>query len=94
MKHMLFTPQKSRPIETGDAGIVFTKEGGFFLFKTGEIQPKALTDEEIDQGIALEAFKMALSVPAVMNILVKMANDPGVIRGMDLMERHERASAN
>lgn len=94
MKHMIFTEQKARPIENGDAGVIFTKEGGFYIFSTGAESPDKLTEVQTDQAIIIDALHTALKVPGVVAMLVKMSNDPKVISGIELLERQERAAAH
>lgn len=95
MKHMIF-PEQQRPgnIEWGDAGVIFTKDGGFYVFSSGDIDPDNLTDVQADQAVAINALKIALKAPGIMAMLVKMASDPRVISGVELLERQERATAN
>jgi len=69
----------SRPIEAGDAGIVLKREGGFSVFSTGEIDPAALTPRQVEQGQILQALSVALQIPAIMHLLVTMANDPKIV---------------
>lgn len=94
MKHMIFHPQQARTITEGDAGIVLTKEGGFFLFSSGDFNPEALTEEQGRQAVTLDAFRTALHLPAIMRVLVEMANDKSVITGLELVEKQSRALAN
>ena len=66
------------PIQEGDAGIVLKPDGSFQVFTTGQIDPKNLTEAQIQQGEKLVALSLALKIPAVMDILVQMVNDPAI----------------
>lgn len=92
---MIF-PEQARPdrIQHGDAGVIFTKDGGFYAFTSGEVDPNGISDIQADQAVAIHALKSALKTPGIMAMLVKMSTDPKVISAMELLERNERATAN
>jgi hypothetical protein len=50
----------SAPIEEGDAGIILKPDGSFKVFSTGAIDPKHLTNGQVDQGTKLIALSVAL----------------------------------
>ena len=79
LSHMtLETPRK---IETGDAGLVLTHDGNYFVFNTHEsLDPENLTERQIEQGRVIEAFMLALRFPQVMNVLFTMVQDPNVVQ--------------
>jgi len=68
----------SRPIEDGDAGVVLKREGGFYVFSTGNVDPDNLTPRQIEQAEIIQALAVALQIPAVMHVLKTMANDPKI----------------
>lgn len=94
MKHMVLHQETRRPIQDGDAGIVLTKDGGFFLFATGDIERDSLSDRQVDQAAILSAFKTTLSLPPVMEIIMRLANDKSIMTGLDLLEKEHRTAAN
>lgn len=68
-----------RLIENGDAGIILKADGTFQLFNVNDsFDPENMTDRQRQQGEQLFALSIALNIPAVMQILVQMANDPNV----------------
>ena len=73
------------PIDEGDAGIVFKPDGTFRLFNTHTdmAEGKPLTAVQLEQGRKLQAFSLALQVPAVMDFLYGLAEDPEVVEVMD-----------
>jgi hypothetical protein len=71
-----------RPIEEGDVGLVLTKTGGFFLFNAhakADLDPANMTERQLEQGRIIDAFSVALRLPAVMDVLFQVANDPAVV---------------
>ncbi len=82
----------NKPIEPGDAGIILRKDGGFQIFTTHEIKldPANLTERQIEQGQILMAFAVALQIPNVMELLVKMANDPDIVGHDDVVNVGEK----
>jgi hypothetical protein len=66
-------------IEEGDAGVILKKNGEFVVFNThGAIDPDNLTDRQVEQGQQLLGIAAALRVPQLMEVLLKVANDPTV----------------
>lgn len=89
MTSLLNLANTPRPINEGDAGIVLPKEGDFYVFSTGAIDPENMTDRQIEQGRVLLAFSVALKIPRIMEVLFRMSEDP-VIAGsvIDLGTTH------
>ena len=69
----------SSPIQEGDAGIVLKPDGTFQIFSTGKIDPNNMTEAQLDQGEKLVALSLALSIPQVLDMLKRMANDPKIV---------------
>lgn len=92
---MIF-PEQTQPdrIQLGDAGVIFTKDGGFYCFTSGAVDPEGITDVQADQAVAIHALRTALRTPGIMAMLVKMSTDPKVMSANELLERQERAVAH
>jgi len=68
------------PIQEGDAGIVFRRDGGFQVFNTHQdIDEDNLTDVQLYQAETLMALAVALHNPKIMEILKQMSVDPKVV---------------
>lgn len=65
------------PIVDGDAGVILKADGTFQIFTTGQIDPKALTPAQEEQGRKLVALTTALSVPQLMNMLIEASRELG-----------------
>ncbi len=80
MKSLLTLENTPRPIKEGDAGIVLTGEGGFFVFGCNEnLDLNNLTARQAEQGRALLALSVALQFPQIMDVLVRMSEDPKIV---------------
>jgi len=91
MSHSLLNEQNllTTPIQEGDVGIVIKPNGDWKVFTTGTIDPEHLTDEQQVQGERLVGLTIALSIPQVMDMLIKMANDPQVTgKNIISLKRH------
>lgn len=67
------------PIEEGDAGVVLKRDGTFQLFNTHKnLDPNNLTPRQIEQGRTLAAFAAALQIPAIMDKLYELSEDPAL----------------
>jgi hypothetical protein len=69
-----------RPIEEGDAGLVLTKGGKFFVFSSHKIDVNAdLTPRQLEHAQIISAFTVALQIPQIMQVLIDLSNDPEVV---------------
>jgi hypothetical protein len=74
-----------RPIEEGDAGVVLTRSGKFFVFNThADFDAEQMTDRQIEQAKIITAFSVALQLPAVMEVLMKISTDPKIVGEVNL----------
>ena len=69
----------SAPIEEGDAGVILKRDGSFRIFSTGNLDADNLDEQQLDQGRKLNALALALSLPQVMSVLLRMASDPDIV---------------
>jgi hypothetical protein len=77
--HVLSKQIVAGPIEPGDAGLVFKPDGTFYLFNTYTADSVAHpSDEQLLQMSILDAFSVAVQHPQILDVLIQMANDPGV----------------
>ena len=60
------------PIQEGDAGLILKPDGTFQIFTTGEIDPKGLTDVQMDQAIRLNCLALALTSEEIMEMLIRI----------------------
>lgn len=67
------------PIETGDAGVILKPDGSFQIFSTGSLEADNLTPAQMEQGMKLNALALALSVPQIMDVLLRMTTDPDIV---------------
>ena len=68
-------------VEEGDAGIILKKDGTFRVFNThANLDPKALTPRQIEQGKQILGLSAALQLPELMEILVNAASDPTLFK--------------
>lgn len=66
-------------IEAGDAGIILKADGSFQVFNTEtSIDPDNLSEQQLELGRKIMGLSAALQVPEIMEILVRLANDPAV----------------
>lgn len=78
--HLTLKEITATPIQEGDAGVILKKDGTFEIFNAhANIDPANMTERQLEQGQILMALSVALKIPAVMAILVNMANDPNVV---------------
>jgi hypothetical protein len=78
------------PIKEGDAGVILREDGTFQIFSSGKIDPENLSQGQVEQGRKLNALALALSLPQVMEVLLRMADDPAIVGepGVDLGLAH------
>ena len=70
----------TRAINEGDAGLILGKDGKFFIFNThAKIDVANMTEIQAAQADILEAFTVAMSIPAILQTLIQMAKDPAVV---------------
>ena len=68
------------PIGEGDAGIILRADGSFQIFNChSDLDPQNLTERQIEQGETLQALSVALQIPQVMEVLLRMASDPAIV---------------
>ena len=80
MNSLLTLENTPRPIEEGDAGVVLTKNGKFFVFNTHDnFDPSNMTERQIEQGKMIQALSVALQIPQIMDVLLQMASDPNIV---------------
>ena len=88
MMNHLFSLENTTPtpIEDGDAGIILRKDGSFRVFNTHKnITAENITERQIEQGMILMAFGVALKNPAVMRVLFELSQDPRIVG--DIVEK-------
>ena len=80
MKTALITQVEINPdrIADGDAVCVLKQDGSFRIFNCNtDMEPgKPMTPRQLEQGKALAAFALLLTMPELMEIVVGMACDP------------------
>ena len=90
MKHLLnHTHIVSAPIGKGDAGIILRADGSFNVFSCQDLHADgSMTIEQQVQATRLMALAAALSIPAVMDTLIQLSQDPDIVGepGVDLPE--------
>ena len=65
----------NKPIEEGDCGVILRKNGTFQIFSTGHINPNALSEIQLEQGLLLTAIALCLKTPGLKENLLKMASE-------------------
>lgn len=77
----------ARPIAEGEAGIVLTAEGGFYIFNTHkDLDPENFTPLQAKQAKTLRALSIAVQIPQIMHLLETMSVDPNIV-GDGMVER-------
>jgi hypothetical protein len=77
------------PIEEGDAGVIIKKDGSFQVFNTHmDLDPKNLTEMQIQQGRMILGLTIALKVPEIMEKLIELALDESANGVTELGQRH------
>jgi hypothetical protein len=77
------------PIEEGDAGVILKKDGTFQVFNTHtDLDPKNLTEMQIQQGRMILGLTIALKVPEIMEKLIELALDESANGVTELGQRH------
>jgi hypothetical protein len=61
--------------EDNEAGITLKADGTFIIWSTFK-DPSHPTEQQIKQMESLTAFAAALKLPQIMDVLVRVANDP------------------
>lgn len=70
----------STPIGEGDAGIILKSDGTFRIFNCSKIaEDGTLTQEQAVQGTKMMALAAALSIPAIMDMLIQLSTDPAIV---------------
>ena len=73
------------PIATGDAGLVIKADGTVQIFNTYTQEQLASPTPEMTQTMQkLMALMVAWNIPAVMDVVIQVANDPAVV-GSEVM---------
>lgn len=86
----LFTQENliSAPIGEGDAGVVIKSDMTWQVFNTHKnVTADTMTETQIAQGKRLLGLAVALRFPAVMEMLIRMSNDPDICSQTTLIAR-------
>ena len=62
------------PIQEGDAGVIIRRDGAIQAFIIGPLDPKNLTEEQINQAQLLQAAIVALTDPSIKASLIELVD--------------------
>lgn len=70
-------------IAEGDCGVILKKDGSFRLFNCyDDLKPgMPMNPRQLEQGKAMAAFALLLTMPEMLDIVAGMATDPAVNGG-------------